>query len=140
MILPVWPRPDDRRFAAGLASNQFAGHMERSCGTALGQQLHHEYQYGDELLAGGEYEPLRMSSAGSRFYERAGSEWSGDSKNKLQHHRSMGNASSFRSLGKDLAARRAGLVRSACHAALELLADGRRLVQHAFVGTLLIYR
>jgi hypothetical protein len=67
--------------------------MERSCATALGQQLYHEYQYGNELLAGGEYESLRMSSAIIRFYERAGSEWRGDCKNKLQHRSGMGNAS-----------------------------------------------
>ena len=51
-LLPVRPLPADIEFAARHAARQPAGHLERQHEPAVGQQLHHQHQYPDELLAG----------------------------------------------------------------------------------------
>ena len=62
---PVRPLPADQQFAARHPAGQPAGHLERPDGSAVGQQVHHQHQHRDELLAG----------RGQRICTNASSRW-----------------------------------------------------------------
>ena len=51
-LLPVRPLPAHRQLAARFAAGQPAGALEREHVAAVGQQIHHQHQHRDELLAG----------------------------------------------------------------------------------------
>ena len=50
-VLPVWTIPADKQFPARGNTSQSSGYLESSPTPSLEQQLHHQYQCGDELLA-----------------------------------------------------------------------------------------
>ena len=55
----------------GGAAGQPAGHLERRDPPAVEQQLHHQHQHPDELLAGGGRQPGRVPPAAARTSSRA---------------------------------------------------------------------
>ena len=71
-VLPVRPLPADLEFAARHAARQPAGHLERQHEPAVGQQLHHQHQHPDELLAGRGHQPRRVRRAALRDDRRVG--------------------------------------------------------------------
>ena len=66
-VLRLWPLSDHRLQQAGLSALQPPGRVERPASARLGQQVHHQYQHGDELLAGGGVQPLPVPLALLRF-------------------------------------------------------------------------
>ena len=60
LALPVRPIFAHLVQPRGRAAGQFAGHLERFAQPALGQQVHLQHQYADELLARAGDEPGRM--------------------------------------------------------------------------------
>ena len=57
------PAIHHRRFLTGQLGAESTGDLERYRDATLVQQLHEQHQRGDELLAGGDRKPLRVSSA-----------------------------------------------------------------------------
>ena len=58
-LFPVRPLPADCQLADRLAAGEPAGPLEREHGAAVGQQVHHQHQHRDELLAGALDQPGR---------------------------------------------------------------------------------
>jgi hypothetical protein len=52
LVLPFWPIPAHCFLETRHATSQSAGNLEPRHEPVLGFQVHHQYQYGDELLAG----------------------------------------------------------------------------------------
>ena len=52
LVFAIWPLSAHFEFPARYPAGQPAGHLERFAYPALGQQVHHEYQCRNELLAG----------------------------------------------------------------------------------------
>ena len=70
-VLPVRPLPDDRLLAGGRPAGQPAGALERQRQPAVGQQVHLQYQHGDELLGDRADQPQRVRPAAVRRPGRA---------------------------------------------------------------------
>ena len=62
-LFPVRPLPAHCQLAAGFAAGEPAGHLERQHVAAVGQQVHHQHQHPDELLAGALDQPRRDDGA-----------------------------------------------------------------------------
>jgi len=60
-VFPVCALPAHRLLAAGHAAGEPAGTVEREHVASLGKQVHHQYQCGNELLAGRIIEPFRIA-------------------------------------------------------------------------------
>ncbi len=88
------------QLAAGHAAGEPAGHLEREHDAAVGQQVHHQHQHRDELLAGGLDQPGRDDGA-------ADGDGVGSVGDRRAHgardvrRRRLGGASQHRSLARD---------------------------------------
>ena len=58
-LLPVRPLPADCQLTDGFAAGKPSGPLEREHVAAVGQQVHHQHQHRDELLAGALDQPGR---------------------------------------------------------------------------------
>ena len=65
-LFPIWPLPAHFQFASRRPARQFAGPLEREHEAALGQQIHHQHQHRDELLARRNLQPRRMRRTAHR--------------------------------------------------------------------------
>ena len=99
LLLPVRPLPADIEFAARHAAGQPAGHLERQHESAVGQQLHHQHQHPDELLAGRGRQPRRLRRAALRDDRGAGRDGRANGADALRCPR-VGAASQHRSLAE----------------------------------------
>src|SRR5690606_12694919 len=69
---PVRPLPADRQLPARHPAGQPAGHLERPDAPAMGEQVHDQHQYPDELLAGGGQRTARVRGAAGADGGRTG--------------------------------------------------------------------
>ena len=129
-LLPVRPLPAHRQLAARFAAGEPAGHLEREHVAAVGQQVHHQHQHRDELLAGALDQPGRDDGpvdgdgVGSVGHRRA------DGARDVRRRR-LGGASQHRSVARHRADRRT---------AMGHVADRRRLADAAALGSLRVHR
>ena len=128
-LLPVRPLPAHRQLAGRFAAGEPAGPLEREHVAAVGQQVHHQHQHRDELLAGALDQPGRddgpvdgdgVGPVGDRCADGA----------RDVRRRRMGGASQHRSVARHRTDRRT---------AIRHVADRRRLADAAALGSLRVH-
>ena len=78
----------------GFMVPEATGDMERYRDATLVQQLHERHQRGDELLAGGDRKPLRVSSASDGPFKRAFRDRKTD-RRRILSYEGLGDASQY---------------------------------------------
>ncbi len=129
-LFPIRPLPVDLVVACRFPTRQLAGNLEPLHDAALGKQVHDQYQHGDELLARGNDQLVRMSRAAAANGVGTGGERCAHGACSIRRSR-LGMSSQHRSLATDRADR---------WSTLGLLAHRRRVALHAPLGTLRIHR
>ena len=129
-LLPVWPLPAALQLAARRPARQFAGHLERQHEPAVGQQIHHQHQHRDELLA--RRARATSASASSRCSGMVQDLTETGARTAKMHYGAGGwvahhNTDLWRAAGAD-------------RRAVGALADRRRLALPESVGTLPVHR
>lgn len=79
---------------AGQPGAESTGDLERYRDATLVQQLHEQHQRGDELLAGGDRKPLRVSSASDGPFKRAFRDRKTD-RRRILSYEGLGDASQY---------------------------------------------
>ena len=129
-VLRLWPLPDHRLQQAGLSALQPPGRVERPASACLGQQVHHQYQHGDELLAGGGVQPLPVPLALLRFAGAHVPPWPRGGPEDVRRPGLCGPPQ-HRFVG--------GLRAPGQLHLLHLLDDGRRLDVHPYLGAVRVH-
>ena len=128
-VFSIRPLPADLVQPSRRDGGDAARAVERQARAAVGQQVHHQHQYRDELLAGGGYESLRVARASVRPDRSGASRRPPHREGDLRRAR-LRAASQHRYLGRCGADRRRRL---------RHLADGRRMVEPSLVGSLRLH-